>query len=227
MTTLIILMVAIALVGIIVLSAKSPFQKTTREQFLEQLAQFLEGTLEPILEEGYEHCYRIKFNFEDEEGVYEDLEKKGFKAKVYSAYLKIKTPSQLTLTFTEKKHSMKIRSDIFIASEVSSQTVEKRVRLQVPDYLSDLNVSANDAVTANALLEDIKIAGVLKRMKNVDDRGYSFLSIGIIDGIVSMEFHAQSSFKPNLTALRNDMASIDDYLDDMMIIVRKLKQLLK
>src|SRR3989338_6968915 len=118
MTALIILIVVIALAGIILLNAKSPLQKPTREQFLQDLAKSLDGILEPILDEGYENCYRIKFNFDGEECIYQDMEKKGFKDKIYGAYLKIQTPSKLTLTFTEKKHSMRIHSDIFIASDI-------------------------------------------------------------------------------------------------------------
>ena len=227
MIAAVILIIVIVLGGLISLNVKSPFQRATRENFLQRLAKFLDGALEPILEEGYENCYRIKFHFEGEECVYEDFEKKGFKDKVYSGCLKVKTPSKLTLTFTERKHSLKIRSDIFIASDVSTQVVEERVRLQVPDYLKDIGVAANDAAVANALLEDKKVAAVLKRMKNIDDRGYSFLSLGVIDGAVTLEFHVQGSFKPNLAALRNDMVSIEDYLDDMILIARKLKQLLK
>ena len=48
-----------------------------------------------------------------------------------------------------------------------------------------------------------------------------------MDGTVTLEFHTQGSFKPNLTALHNDIASIEDYLDGMIVIARKLKQLLK
>ena len=227
MTAAVILIVGIALAGIVLLNIRLPFQKNTREHFLQRLAKFLDGTLEPILDEAYENCYRLIFNFKGEECVYEDFEKKGFKNKVYSGCLKVKTPSKLTLAFAERKRSHRIRSDIFIASEVSTQAVEERVRLQIPDYLKDLEVVANDAATANELFKDKRVGGILKQFKNIDDRGYAFLSLGIIDGTVTMEFHAQSSFKPYLTALYNDMASVEDYLDDMIIIARKLKQLLK
>lgn len=225
MVAAVVLIVVIALAGIVLLSAKSPLHKSTREHFLQRLAKFLDGTLEPILDEGYENSYRIKFSFDGEECVYEDFEKTGFKDKVYSGFLKVKTPSKLTLTFSERKHSLKIRSDIFIASDVSTQVVDQRVRLKVPDYLKDLDVAATDAATANELLEDKKVAGILKKMQNIDDRGYSFLSLGIINGAVTMAFHAQGSYKPNLSALRNDIASVEDYLDDMIFIARKLKQL--
>jgi hypothetical protein len=227
MTALVVFIVVAALTGIALLSAKSPLRQVTREQFLQQLAKFLEGQLNPHSQEGYENCFKITFAYDGEDCVFEDLEQKGFKDKVYAGYLKIKTPNKLTLTFTEKKHSLKIRSDIFLASEISTQAVEKRVRLQVPEYLKDLNVTANDPAMANELFEDKKVAGVLKKMKNVNDRGYAFLSLGIIDGIVTLEFHEQNNFKPNLASLRADMASIEDYLGDMVIIVRKLNQLLK
>jgi len=221
---LLVLIVLLSLGGIILLSGKSPFEKKTRELFLQELAKLLNGTLELIEGEDDESSFRILFRFEGEDFVYEDLEKKGFKSKVYKAYLKVKTPSKLTVRFTERKHSTKIKTDIFIASEVSTNYVDEHVGLEVPKHLKDLNVTTNDTIEANRLFDDRKISSILKRYKNVDSRGYPFLSLGLVDGTVTLEFHAATTFQPNLSALQGDIASIEDHLEKIMVIVRKLKE---
>ena len=167
MSMLLVLIVLLFLGGIILLSTKSPLKKKTRAQFLQELADLLEGVLEPIEDNEGENSFRIKFQFKGQEFVYEDLEKKGFKEKIYKAYLKARTPSKLTLTFTEKRRSTKIRTDIFIASEVSTEHVNEHVQLQVPENLKDLKVFTTDPVAANQIFEDNKTAAILKKFKNL------------------------------------------------------------
>ena len=223
MGILIVLIVLLFLGGIVLLSAKTPPEKRTREYFLQKLADVLEGTLEPIEGIAGENSFRIKFCFKGEEFVYEDLEKQGFKDKVYKAYLKAKTPNKFTLTFTERRRSTKIKSDIFMASDVSTNYVNEHIQLQVPKYLKDLNVSTNDPVVANKIFEDNKTASVLKKFKNVDNRGYPFLSLGIVGGEVSLEFRSTKTCCPNIPDLREDVPSIENHLERMIVIIRKLK----
>ena len=117
MKGLIFVIAVILTAGIILLSGKSPLKKKkTREQFLQDLAEFLEGTLEPIEDDANPNSFRIRFKYSGVDFVYEDFEKLGFKDKIYIAYLRAKTTSRLTLTFSAKKRSTKIRTDIFIAS---------------------------------------------------------------------------------------------------------------
>ena len=219
-----ILVVILLIAGIILLSGKSPLVRKTREQFLQELAHFLEGTLESIAGEAGESSFRIRFQYDGQECVYEDLEKQGFKRKVYEAYLKTKTPSKLTLTFTEKERSMKITTNIFIVSEIQTQYVDQQVRLEVPQYLKDMNVFTNDPNEVNKILEDNKTAAVLRKFKNVDPRGYPFLSIGILEGVVVLVFHSSRTCEPNIANLRSDIPSIDSYLEKLMPIVRKLNE---
>jgi len=199
-------------------------KKKTREQFLKELANFLEGVVEPIEDRAYENSFMIRFEFEGEKFVYEDLEKSGFKDKFYFAHLKVKTPSKLTLTFAGKKRSMKIRSDIFIASDVSTQQDAARIQLQIPAHLKDLNVYTNDKVIANHFLEDKKVASIFKQLKNTDMRGNSFLPVEIVDGMVTLEFSSETTYRPNLPALKSDIPTIEDYSDKLMVLVRKLKE---
>ena len=219
-----ILVVVLLLVGIIILSGPSQLKKRTREERLQDLAKFLEGTLEPIEDEGYSNSFRIRFKFSDEDFVFEDWEKQGFKDKVYMAYLKVKTPNCLTLNFSEKERSTKIRTDIFIASDVPSQQIGRTVQLQVPKHLNDLNVSTNDTTAANELLEVGKISSIFKQFKNKDSRGRSFMPIKIINGVVTLEFYSDKILKPNLLTLYSDISSIDGYLNKLMVFVRELRE---
>jgi hypothetical protein len=219
------LIVLMFLAGIILLGAKSPLQKRTREQFLAELTKFLEGTVE-LIDDDHEggKSYRISFKFKGEEYIYEDLESLGFKEKIYKGYVRIKTPSKLTLTFAEKERSTRIRSDIVIASEIEAHFIDKNTILNVPELLKDMQVFTNDTPEANRVLEDKKIISILKKYKNVDSRGYRFLSLGIIDGVVTLEFRPEKFNKPNLPALRENVSSIDDYLEQLIVIARKLKE---
>ena len=225
MVGLLILVVLALLAGIVLLSAKSPLRKLTRKEFLQELTKFLEGVIELIDddEEGGE-SYRIRFKFKKEEFVYEDHEKQGFKGKIYRSYIKLVTPSKLTLTFTEKKRSTKVRSDIFIASEVSSKYIEEGDTLQIPEYFKDLKVFASNVPEANKILEDKKIVSFLRKYKNVDTRGYPFLSFGILDGVIILEFRSIKAGRPSISSLRENVSSVDDYLEQLILIARKLKE---
>ncbi|MBN1869096.1 MAG: hypothetical protein JW847_00750 [Candidatus Omnitrophica bacterium] len=224
MIILLVLVILLFLGGIILLSAKSSLEMKPREQFLQELSNFLQGTLEPMESDSNEKSYRIKFRYKEQDFVYEDLENQGFKDKVYKAYLKAKTPSKLMLTFAEKEHSTRIRTEIFIASEVSTNNMDEHVQLRVPKYLKDLKIVTNDSAAANKLLEDPKTASVFKRYKNVDNRGYFFLTISIVNGEIVLEFRSIKSCHPNVFDLRSDIHSIDNHLERMIALIRKLKE---
>jgi len=221
---ILILIFVILVAGIILLSGKSPLKKKkTREQFLQELAEFLEGTLEPIEDDDYSNSFMIRFKYSGEDFVFEDIEKKGFKDKVYIAYLRVTAQSRLTLTFTEKERSTKIRTDIFIASDISSQQAERTVQLQVPKHLKDLKVFTNDATAANELFENGKISSIFKQFKSKDSRGYSLMPIEIVEGVVTLEFYSEKMLKPNLSILYDNVTSIDGFLDKLVLFVHELQ----
>ena len=219
-----VVIIFLLLVGAILLAGEIPHKKRSREQFLQALAKFLVGKLEPIDDGVHENSFRITFTYLGKEFVYEDLEKHGFKEKVYIANLRVKAPSRLTLTFSEKKRTTRIRTDIFIASDIPTKRVGKYIELNVPKGLGDMNVSTNDPEGANILFEDKRIAATLKQFKNFDSRGYPFLSLEIIDGNISLDFYSKRIFYPNLFVLQADVSSIEDYLDKMMVFVRKFQE---
>lgn len=225
MNGLVIFIVIILITGIILLSGKSPLkEKKTREQFLGDMANFLEGKLEPVEDGLHSNSFRIQFKHSGEDFVFEDFEKQGFKDKVYIAYLRVKTSNPLTLTFTEKRRSSRIRTDIFIASDISSRHAGQNAQLQVPKHLNDLTVFTNDIVAANELFEFGKISSILKQFKGIDSLGNPFMPIGIVDGAITLEFYSEKTLEPSLVALYSDISSIENYANKLMVFVHKLQR---
>lgn len=219
------IIVILILLGIIFVSGK-PFEKRrTREQFLQTMVEFLEGSLEAMDEEGLDNSYRVRFFYKGEQCVFEGIEQQGFKNKIYVGHLKIKTPSTLTLTLSERKPNMRIKSDVFMASEISTLSGDQKVHLDIPKHLKDLNIFTNDITSVNKLFQDRKIASLFKEFKNLDSRGYPFISLMVIQGEVILEFASERQFRPNIPALEDDIAIIEDYLDKMLLIVHLLKNL--
>ncbi len=224
MNGLIILIILIFLAAICLLVGKSSHEKKTREEFLRELADFLEGTLEPMDEEAYPNSFKIQFNFSGKEFVYEDLEKQGFKNKVYVANLKVKAHRMFTLTFTEKKRSTTIRSNIYMASEISSQQAEESTQIRMPRPLKDLVVVTNDTFIANKLLEGSRTSSIIKRFRNVDAQGRPFMSIKIVKGVLSLEFYSGKTFEPNIPALKAKIASIENYLKKLVVLINVIQE---
>ena len=224
MNGIIVLVVVLLIGGIILLSGKSPLRKKTRELFLEDLAKNFEGNLEEVDNEMYSNSFRIRFQFSGQDFIFEDLEKVGFKDKVYGAQIKVATPSKFTLSFAGKRRSTKIRTSIFLASEISSQNVGHNLQLEVPKFLSDFDVYTNDTIIANRIFEFGKTLSVFKQLMNRDSSGYSFMPIEIVNGTIVLEFYSDKTLQPNLSSLYNDVSSFEDYLNKLMTLVRKLHE---
>jgi hypothetical protein len=202
---------------------RSSSEKKPREVFLKDLAGFLGGSMEPIEGDPDGQSFRITFRYKDQDFVYEDFETRGFKDKVYKGYLKTKVPDDFSLVFSEKRHASRIRMDIFMASEVSTLNTSESVNLQIPKSLEGLKVTTNNPSEANRFFRDHKTSAVFQKYKNIDNRGYSSIAIGIIKGEIILEFSSSRASYPNVFGLKFDMHSIDDHLERVMTLVHKLK----
>jgi len=220
----IIFTIVLLLIGGVVFATLILLQKKkTREQYLEELIKFTEGKLEPIENGIYENSFRVLFEYEGERFIYEDIEKQGFRGKVYFAYLKIKASSDLTLTVRGKDRSLKVLSSIFLASEISTEKVGNAASLEVPSFLNDCNIYTNDVYQTNRFLADKKIAAIFKKFKNFDASGLPFLPIEIVEGLITLSFSSEPTFHPNLNQLMSDVGSISDHADTMLTLAYKLK----
>lgn len=220
MSIMIIIIVVGILIGIVFLSSRSPFKKRTREEFLAELEKFLEGKTEPIPDK--EDSYQIKFTFEKQDFIYEDVKVAGFKEDSYESCLKAQTRSNLTLQFTEKERDPIIRAEIIQASAIPDSIAPQEAKLQLPKNLKNFSVFTNDVRRANEVFQDKKVASIFSDYKNVDVRGYAFLSLVIKNGMVILNFHPSGRYNPRPISMLSDIHPLEDYLDKLLVVVRKL-----
>lgn len=222
---IVIVSIVVLFTGGLIYAGLAFFQKKkTREQYLGELAKFVEGKIEPIENGVYENSFRMQFEYEGQQFIYEDIEKQGFKGKVYFAYLKVKTTSTLTLTISAKDQPLKMVSKIFLASEVSAEKIGSSNPFVTLDFLKDCHVYTNNNRMASRFLGDKKISAIFKKMKNLDSARRPFMPIEIVNGMVTLTFSSDPQFHPNLTQLMSDVGSISDHADRLLMIVRKLKE---
>ncbi len=223
----IILVVIVLLAGIILLSGSSSPKKQTREQFLRSLAKFVEGDLQAI--EGEPDAYGIRFTFEGQSFVYEDVSDRGFarllrQEGAYKAYLKTKTAGHFTLSFTEEPRSTTfVRSDVIIASKIPDEPTPQETRVHVPPKLKGLNIHTNDVQRANTLLENDKVVSIFSQLKNIDARGCPSMPLRIVDGEVILEFYSSMQKNPSRAALMRHISSMENYLEKFLRIVKLLQ----
>ena len=198
-------------------------RKKTREQFLKELADSMEGSVEPLHDPLQPNAFRVIFNFEGEKFIYEDIEELSFREKLFKGYLKCQTPSSLDLYVTEKEKSNKIIQPELQFS--AHKNFKEKIKVHVPRSLRQFNVYTNHPQEANILLGDEKIAQVFAGFKNADSRGHPFLSLKILHGEVVLEFHSTVVYTPNRTDLINNVALMENYVQKLLLIVNKLKEI--
>ena len=190
------------------------FGQRTRDNVIQDLEEFLEGKAQPI--EGQGDGFSLAFNFEGYDFIYEEVEVHGFGSKNFKGYLKIQTPSSFILHFTEKKAKTRIRSDIFIASDIKDDSVKKEERLVIPEKLKEFSVHTNNISFANHLFDSAKFLRIVQQYKNEDHRKSYSSALKITDGLISLEFHEMRSFKPSLLHFHQDIPSIETHIERLI-----------
>ena len=219
MTWLIVLLIVILLAGIILLNRETQSEEKSREQFLKNVEKFVYGHLEPM--ENQLNSFRVPFDFEGKEFIYEDLLVKGFKENVNKGYLKAKTHSKLILYFTQKEPKTSIRGDIFIASEIPDERLPEDIKVETPKGLESFKVHTNDPVLTNELFGDPRIVRILTDFKN-KIKGTDLIPLRISEGVVILEFFPFPNLKPNLFSLHSNVSAMEDYLLLLARIVEKI-----
>ena len=221
----IVLTIILALVGGIIYFSRQthPSLEGQRELFLQRVEREFETKRISIVQK--ENSFRIRFKFEGENFDLEDIEEQGFSHKHYKVWLKATTPSRLNLSFSEKLKDPVIGTPMVIASELREQESDKRIHVRNPKELDGLEIHTDDPIQTNKLFDDPKIVKIFSEFKNADSRGYPFMSLRILDGTLILEFHSTGSFRPNLNALRNDVASLEDYLNKLLSVVKVLNRI--
>lgn len=195
----------------------------TREHFLRRMEKLTEGTQELIT--GEENICRIYFSFEGENFIFEDREIKGLKETIQKAFLKAPTGSSLTMQFIEKKRKDTIRTSMIIASDIPNYVETNLKTVDVPESLSDFDIYTNNTEWANKLLMNQKVLSVFNKYKNINPYGAPVMSLKIMDGVILLEFHPIILMKPNLPSLKKDIHLLENYLDQIRIVLYEIKKL--
>ena len=221
-----VVVIILLVAGIVFFSLTTSGRKKTREQFLKEMAEFMEGSWEPVQTTQQLNAFKVIFNFEGENFTYEDLEEVSFREKLLKGYLKCQTSSLLDLYLTEKEKSEKIiQPDLHFPSQKSGQDFKEKVKIRMPKSLKHFHVYTNNPQDTNALLDNDKIAQIFAGFRNRDSRGRSFSSIKILHGEVILEFSSSVVYSPNRSDLVNNVASIENYTKKLLAIIKKLKEI--
>ncbi len=221
MSALIVIVGIFLIGGIIFLSGQFPVKKKSRDGFLKDLAEFVGGRGSEIPDK--RNCFQVCFNFEGQDFVFEDIKEKGFEQMHNKARLKAKTPANLTLSFTEKERSMRVQSDILIMSDIKEEPGKKEIKVRTPKALEKLKIFTDNPRAVNELFEDDKVVKIFKEFTNVDNRGTHSVSLNVANGELILEFHSNESFEPSLAVLQGNIPSMEDYVDKMLIVIKRLR----
>lgn len=218
-----ILIIVVFAAGIVYLSTTTSPKREPRKHYLGQIAGLFEGALEPL--PGSENSFEIRFSYQGQEFRYQDVEIAEFRQVAHRGYLKMKTPSNLTLRFTERPPAT-IRVEPKSIEDVGTSMWGKSVeQVRLPKALQEFSVYTNNFFNANKLLADDKITKTIVGYKNRDSRGHPLMSMEISDGEVILEFHPTEDLRPSVLDLHHNPTSIEGYLKELSLLAGALKSL--
>lgn len=191
------------------------------EKKLERLRDFLNGQMEPI--DNYPNSYRIKFVYEGQRFEFEAIEDPGFKTHAYKGSLKIKSHSQLSLSFMERERTT-IYSEVGTSAEIINP-LQTQSDVRVPSTLKEFKIFTSNVRQANYLLADSDIVNVFTSLKNLDPRGHPVMSLDIKEGMIVLVFHPTGQLKPSLAELLSNVKLIQGYTEKLIVLVRMLNYL--
>lgn len=224
MTFLLIIIFMGFLFGFVVLSgqlAKPVVFEESREQFLKDMVDFLEGTLETSGE--HDASSRISFNYEGSDFVFEDIEMTGFKDVTFKGYLRLQTKTKLTLSFLEKKQKGFKSGSSFRTSHSDNRSL-KSEDIVLPKGLDMMSVTTNAPEKVSLLLKDRQVVKILKKFKNKVSRGFETISLKVTNGMLILEFEEIDTFNPSLSKLRKKPESIEAYVVLLRDLAQKIDQ---
>lgn len=217
----ILIVVILIVAGAVILRGGKSAPQDTREEYLTALARTMEGEMTSI--DGEDGSFRVSYILENESFIYEDRLISSFRDKVNKGYLKLATGKEYTLIFRERKKSHKIRSNIFIASQVPNQQINPKAQLVIPKILADFDIDTNNIEATNAIVNDAKVVKILSKYKSQDHRGYPFMSVKVLSGDIILEFNTSEGIRPQLKDLQRSPAVIEDHSRRLLILQAKIR----
>ena len=218
MAAVIALIIVLLIAVVIFIEVFSPQANAPKpkEEYLTKLNKYVDGRMEKI--EGMTNAYRINFEMDGGQFTFEDVEEKSINSTIDKVFLKINTESKINLFFTERKQRTQIRTGMVIASDIPERGGEEEVELKVPKSLDMFEVHTNAPALINLLFQNPQVASFLSELKNADQRGSPFIPFKITNGWVVLSFYKESMFHPNIMELSKEVATIEKYVDPLLII---------
>ena len=143
------------------------------------------------------------------------------------AFLKVPTKARFSLDFTEKERTLRITADVVIVSEIKDAPIVSKIKVVTPPELGDLEIFTDDPAMVNEFFKRRKIVKIFQTFQNKDNRGFVFNALRIKDGMVMLEFYANSTFQPNLDVFWHNIYSIEDYAEKLLFVAKTIDRLVQ
>jgi len=207
----------ILVLGIIYLSSDVE-KKDVRKKHLEGLCQLLHATQEEI--SGRQNSFVLRFEYRGVPFWYEDIEDKVFDKVTYHGFLRVNLPVHFNVVFTESvKSAFRSVSAALARTGAASGTNH----VESPRGFQEFSIFSNRPDVAQKLLADEAVVRVFAKFKNKDVRGKPEMALEIVDGVLLLKFHPLGQqLEPTIFDLRNNVALIEDFLEDMIIVCRRM-----
>lgn len=220
LSTLVILGVLIFAVAVFLFAGKNPERK--RLNALNALAHLLESSVQEM--EGQENSFKIPFNYKGKEFVFEDIEEAGFHMQAFNrALLKLKTPVNLTIGFSERDLAT-VKDNLSSIEELRNPWMQNVGKVIVPKELIRFNISTNNHQLTSALLADTVVLKTFEKYKDTDSRGHPVMSLEVVEGFVILKLHTVGGIRPSLLNLYNNVSVIEQYLERLLTIGNKIEE---
>ncbi len=218
--TFVIVLAVIAVIAAIVVLVFLPDTEDKRKKYLTKLTHLVEGQMSLL--EGTEDCFRIRFRYQEHDFVFEDIIDKSFQGQAHQqGYLKLKTGTDLVLSFTERE-----RSSLLQSGAVSGISWQKNMgHTRQAKKLRAFGIYTNNQGFVDALMADDEVVNFFAGFKNVDHRGHPFMALEILEGDLVLRLYAEAGYRPSLFDLQNNVSRIEGFLGILLKMHAKIRSI--
>ena len=217
---MIIVVLVIALIAGILYLNNDLNKEDQRKHHLKGLVDLLNAKIEGI--PGRENSFALYFQYRGVSFIYEDIEDTIFEKVVYRAFLRVQLPQKINIVFSEDKRA------IFGANAQQGETeavLYGAQQIGSPRGFQEYSIFSDDPDLAKKLFADDGGLRTFSKFKMKDSRGKPEMAIDIIDGVLTLKFYPLGQgLKPTVFSLRNNISLITNYLEDLLVIYRKVKK---
>jgi hypothetical protein len=152
------------------------------------------------------------------------LEEKGFQGQIFRrGILRVKIAVDLTIGFSESDAGT-VKENVGSFSDITNPWAQNVGKLIVPLELSRFKIFTNNNQLVTVLFTDEQVLKIFERFKNMDDRGHPVMSLEAAEGFVSLKFHLRGGLKPSLLILYDNVSSIEENLERLVLVGQRIEQ---